>query len=64
MTLLSIQVTVHFFASQAAQEVMYVSESVSQATGKDFNGVILVSDDTNSIILPDSVTLMTEMGKA
>ena len=41
-----------FLASQDAQEVMYVSESVSQSvsesgTDRDFTDVTLVSDDTN-----------------
>ena len=38
----------YFLASQDAQEVMYVSQWVSQSrTDRDFTDVTLVSDDTN-----------------
>ena len=35
-----------FLASQDALEVMYVSESVSEGTDRDFTDVTLVSEDT------------------
>ena len=39
---------IYFLASQDAQEVMYVSQWVSQSrTDRDFTDVTLVSDDTN-----------------
>ena len=37
---------VSFLASQDALEVMYVSQSVSEGTDRDFTDVTLVSEDT------------------